>query len=702
MRLKIKSLAALTGIFLLTAAALPLNILRAQNNASVTITVSVPAFLKDAFTDQVLGPFESANPGVKVEVVENDTNVPDATQGVAAHLQAMQSFVSTGDVLFISSSDVSVEATRGGYYLDLAPLVSQDKTLNSDDFYPPMWQSFQWDKGIWALPTAANLYVLSYSPAAFDKANVPYPSDKWTLDDLVNAANKLTVKDPGGNVTTPAIATFGGYSLQALFRSLLGTGLYDDSVVPNTAKIDTPATEALLSAWYQLTTNGEVAGGGGGGPGGITAPISISPVTQIYFRNAVAQSDPHVGVLLPGGKGALQVQGFAVSKGTQYPQQAYALAAYLTTQGGTLNRGAAVTARKSLAAAGTGGGFGPGAGANLPDEAKKLLADGAQSGFGASDMRFFNYLSVALRSMSSNNGDAKAALQDAETQADSNLQAADTGKSTVAIVVATPIPTGNVNGKPTLKFGMVSFQRPLPQKDKWDKLASDFAASDPAVGQVLIDLPAGFGNSAEQLASKYDCFYIPTNSVPDVQLNTILDLTPYVGTDKTYDKADFVGNVIDQVTRDNKIWALPIDIEPTILRYDATQFDKAGVPQPINGWTVSGFNDALKALKINPTDNPPFVGTNGGTHLLMLIASFGALPIDFRTNPPTVNFTDPKTVDAIKQVLDLAKNGYIQYSALGNIAGGGFNFGGGIPNADILTQQLNAFFRRALGNAPSD
>src|SRR5579859_5506162 len=266
MRLKIRnirSIAALSGILLVAVASLPFGILQAQNAANTTITLSVPAFLKDAFTDQVLGPFETANPGVKVEVVENDTNVPDATQGVAAHLQAMQSFVSTGDVIYVSSNDVSVEATRGGYYLDLAPLVSQDKTLNPDDFYPPIWQSFQWDKGIWALPSAANLYVLSYSPAAFDKANLPYPSDKWTIDDIVNAANKLTVKDPTGKVTAPAIATFGGYGLQALLRSLLGSGLYDDSVVPNTAKIDSPATEKLLTDWYQLSSNGEVAGGGG-------------------------------------------------------------------------------------------------------------------------------------------------------------------------------------------------------------------------------------------------------------------------------------------------------------------------------------------------------------------------------------------------------------------------------------------------------
>jgi hypothetical protein len=44
---------------------------------------------------------------------------------------------------------------------------------------------------------------------------------------------------------------------------------------------------------------------------------------------------------------------------------------------------------------------------------------------------------------------------------------------------------------------------------------------------------------------------------------------------------------------------------------------------------------------------------------MMLIAAYGGLPIDYRTTPATLNFTDPATISAIQQVLDLAKNGYI-------------------------------------------
>jgi len=52
---------------------------------------------------------------------------------------------------------------------------------------------------------------------------------------------------------------------------------------------------------------------------------------------------------------------------------------------------------------------------------------------------------------------------------------------------------------------------------------------------------------------------------------------------------------------------------------------------------------------------------------LILIAAYGGVPLDFRTNPVTINYTDPANIAAIRQVLDLAKQGYIQYQELGSL-----------------------------------
>src|SRR5690606_30509099 len=61
-------------------------------------------------------------------------------------------------------------------------------------------------------------------------------------------------------------------------------------------------------------------------------------------------------------------------------------------------------------------------------------------------------------------------------------------------------------------------------------------------------------------------------------------------------------------------------------------------------------------------------------------------PLDYRTNPVTVNFTDPANVEAIRQVLDLAKDGYIAYSELANFS---FNIFGGTEGIAMYSELLN-------------
>jgi ABC-type glycerol-3-phosphate transport system substrate-binding protein len=161
-----------------------------------------------------------------------------------------------------------------------------------------------------------------------------------------------------------------------------------------------------------------------------------------------------------------------------------------------------------------------------------------------------------------------------------------------------------------------------------------------------------------------------------------------IDNDPTFDRNDVIGNTLTQLQQDDKTWALPLSIEPQMLEYDSAQFQNAGVPEPLDGWTVETFVDALKMLKPYDTDPTPFQPNDqSGSYLMMLIASFGGLPLDYRTDPPTVNFTDPTTVDAIRQVLDLISAGYIDYSSLADFAGGAD------PNSTpaITTNTFNQF-----------
>jgi ABC-type glycerol-3-phosphate transport system substrate-binding protein len=132
------------------------------------------------------------------------------------------------------------------------------------------------------------------------------------------------------------------------------------------------------------------------------------------------------------------------------------------------------------------------------------------------------------------------------------------------------------------------------------------------------------------------------------------------------------------------------------MNYNANIFEQAGVPLPENGWTIDQFNDALRTLT-DYLDEQAFVPNDlNGESLMMLMAAYGGLPIDYRTTPATINFTDPATVDAVQQVLDLIKSGYIKYES--TASGGGFRIvmvDSDSPNA-ISTDALGGF-RRIFG-----
>ncbi len=689
-----RSMWAVLALLALIGALIPFSTTKAQNS-SVTITVAVSNFNQDSFRDQLISQFESAHLGIKVNVVRYDTGLPSETAGLEQHLTELQKYVNAADVVFIDPrrTPISPSATRAGYFLNLTPLVNEDQSLNVGDFFPAVWQSFQWDQGIWALPISADAVVMTYDIAAFDKAGLAYPTERWTFDDLTNAINKLAQKDASGAVTAPAIGIFPAASDGALFVSLLGDKMFDSTVIPNAPQLAKPAVEAMLNTWSQLDQQGLIGSSVGDFQ---NAPISIGPASNLLFSRAITENKTRVGVLLPGGKAGLSVQAFAVSGGTQHPEQAYALASYLTTRADLANRASITPARKSLVgvqpARGGGGPRGANQFGNVSPEVKALVDKAVETGIPLSDLRFTDYLHLALTKMKSEKLSAKDALQAVEAQAVQALQTADGKRQQVALAVATPVPTPDpASGKVLLKFGLSSFISPLPNQDKWDKLIGDFVSTDPQVAWVTIDARPGAGQIT-QLTNNYDCFYLPYNAVPNTDLGLLMNLDPFMAADTSFDKADVVGNVMTQLQRDNKTWGLPVVVEPGILKYASDQFSRAGVPDPNSNWTVDGFKDAVKALRPDPADPAPFVADNAnGTHLLILIAAYGGLPLDYRTNPPTINFTDRATVDAIRQVLDLARQGYIKYQALGNI-----NFGGNraADEAAIYTDTLNSFTLR--------
>ncbi len=634
-------------------------------NSTITLKVAMlDHYVRQSplITPQVIKDFETAYPGIDIQLVEVTEAKIRANVSLDEYLDSYRDYANAGDLAYIDPESIPWAAFQAGYFLDLMPLVKADSTLNPDDFYPAVWQSFQMDNALWALPTAADVLMLSYGKSSFDNREVAYPTEQWTREDIEKAAIALAERNrKTGAIKAPGLGWRDYYHLRdlALLRALLGENLFDSNTTPAVPRIDTPAAEALLAWWAKLNQDGYA-------DDVYNAPIKLFNVG--HWTNYGSEGDEKHAVLLPGGKTGILVKGFALSKGTQHPQEAYNLAKFLTTRPEMVGLGTASLAHKTVEAW---KGFKQATGylIDLPPEVQASVEKILVNGNPASDLRYMEYFYYAFDNMRTNHVDAQTALLAAQDQAIKDMQHIAERKQKDVVVVAPPETAADLPaGKIALNVGIASTVMPLPNPEQWDNLSANFVSGDPQVGKV--NLTVDPQHNIIKLTQEQDCFYLPYNAVSNMPAGSILALDPLLGADQTFKPDDIVAGILPQLQHDNKTWALPIVITPVVLKYNTERFQRAGLPLPTSAWTMDAFVDALKILKSSEETPAPFAIdiSVGGSPFLMLIAAYGGLPLDYRTDPITVNFTDPATVDAIRQVLDLAKQGYIKYDGLASHA----------------------------------
>ncbi len=687
-----KRLNWLTMLVLLCAA--PVVTVMAQD-AAVILQMTVPFFAEDLLVP-VIEQFEAENPGVQVLLLPyggfglpvEDSDDPEE------YLDNLADYFSSADILFINN-DITPEATRAGYLLDLSPLTQSDPAFNAAAFHPTVLPSFMWDGRQWALPISTNFVVLSYIPEAFDNAGLAYPNENWTLADLDFAARVLTQYDADGSIALNGLLATGGGgdNLAALFASLAGGRAYNDTSFPSVPEFSNPQLEADLTTWQALQADGI-----------LTLPEDVdSDLVPILIENPQGfgggfggnQDDPErATALLPGGYAGLNANGYAVSSGTLYPTEAYELIKFLISNPNaiTASLGTLPALQQPPAPDTNQGGIG-GFLANatsVPDELAPLLDTALARGLNIADRRFTDGIITAYNLMQSDGLDAQTALITSQTEITVRLTAADNRAATPIVVQAPNLPTELVAGEIALDFAVLGGGPGFAISQQWQDIADRFVAADPQVGRIVIEPEPQF--QFDTVVENYDCLYANNNLVPDVNLDLLLSLDPLVSTDPAFDSSDFVAGIFEQVRVNNQLWALPLQISPLVLRFDYEVYNQAGVIIPQGTWSVSEFEDTLRQIQfvLAEDEHPLEFNQASQSALLSLIAIYGGVPFDTRTDPPTVNFTDPNTVNAMQQVLELARVDLLDYATGGGGPGGG---GGGNANADVPTYSniLNAF-----------
>ena len=629
----------------------------------IVLTLAVENFMKDALfssnAGELLKPFEDAHPGVTVKIVAPDApsksliyNSPDM------YFDDWQRYATSADVLFVRTFQITPEVVHGGYLLDLKSLTDTDKSLNADDFYPAVFKSFQFDGGVWALPVSTGwVSMLNYDPQAFDAVGLNYPNDHWTFDDLINAAHKLTQRDASGKVARNGIDI--GSGGDSLLVDLLGDYIFDQTTNPNLPQLTRADVISFLNKWLVFQREGIVGPQRAQDTGILTynAPLNVNIA---YDSNS--ESSKLISALLPGGKAGVAPEGYAVSGGTHYSELAYALAQFLTTQLSDVYGPSTLPARRSvghLAQASLGSLY--------KADQHAFIENAIEHAIPQSDLRYFPEFWASLYKVSGGQSpDAATALYEAQENSLKNLQLVVVRRQTTILSVVAPDLPPLAAGQRAIRFNVGKFYTDTLNRPAWNQVIQDFIAHDSTVKRI--DFSNSDNSDLNTLTSKEDCFYLPTSAVLRAQNGQLLNIDPFIDDDKNFNRATIPRGVLTQLQYNNKLWAYPLTFSPSLLSYDANQFTQAGLVMPTNGWDFNAFHDTLNALKtasVSPIFSP---GASSGSALLALMAADGSLPLDFRTDPPTVDFTSPAVTAGIRQVLDLAKQGFIDYHELGQFA----------------------------------
>lgn len=235
--------------------------------------------------EEQIGRFEELNPGIKVGLDPNNGGREKVI---------VQSQAGVGPDVFDYWGEANFDAfVKSGTALDLTPELKK----RGYDYEKMVWPlAHPWtirDGKVYAIPANVGTDAVWYHRDLFEKAGVPLPKDGWTLQDFVETAQKLTIRDANGRATQYG-ALVEVDRFYGEWMASFGGDLWSEDGTE--CLVDSPESIACLQFGYDLLYKYRVsptpadessiaaAGGWGGGAG-----------SMAYFRRKV-------GAMAPGGR----------------------------------------------------------------------------------------------------------------------------------------------------------------------------------------------------------------------------------------------------------------------------------------------------------------------------------------------------------------------------------------------------------------
>lgn len=618
--------------------------------------------------------FMAENPGITVVLVPLDDIMNVPSQGPESSTAMLRRLVSAADTgpMF----GVPPEALGSALLLDLAPLMDADANFKRDDFYPGSLERWTAAGGTWVLPRYFYLQTLSYNRDLFKLANVAEPQAGWTWDELLASAEQVSAAAGGVGSTYGYLDNSTGFLPLAAMLQKAGLDLTritaselqldDQRLVDAIERVRALYKAGVLYQPYQqmgdtqpedpaeLVKQGRVAIWGDvyiPGPDGNPIPPEGVDVGRVPL--------PKDTVDAWGSGGA---EGYIISGGTSYPNESWKWIEWLSRQEiiqpgqpGPVNQPGRIPARTALAEQ---SGFWDSLDESTAAAYRWALANPAPLATRQPDYVAIGAISQAISQVVSDpKVETRQALEDAQRWLDENAaqNLTPTPEPDLSpVLVATPEPQTAPEGATTITFAVPGYN---PSDIR--RIARAFREERPDIFVQIraTDMVTGPMTLAD-VAKTADCFTWGQAPQSDADIAALLDLQPLIDADASFPKDDYPPAVLSAYQRGGATYGLPSAFNLRTLNFNRTLFDGAGIQVPNGGWDPQDFLAAAQALTTGEGDAKQFgyVALNGVQNdLMFFIGQFGGRLTSGSGQDLRPTFTDPKTVEAVRWYIDLAK-----------------------------------------------
>ncbi len=281
---------------------------------------------------ETLKEFEKEHPEIKIKLEHSPF------QGYREKILTQMAGGAAPDIIEVGSGFDSAFFVERNVLMDLMPYIKQDNKLNLTDFYPRTIEVFSRDNRLYVMPFGFEPHAVYYNKDLFDKAGVPYPTDDWDWYDLLDKAQKLTVKDKDGKVVQ------WGFHCWAWAITPSNGGLeVDDRFHPKRSTLDEPGTIEAYKFYVDMVHKYKVI------PSSETSEQSGMSFVQMFMSGRLAMIytgfwelgnfrqanfDWDIVLFPKGPKGnpwhPIGVIGFAVTKESKHHKEAWEVLKALT------------------------------------------------------------------------------------------------------------------------------------------------------------------------------------------------------------------------------------------------------------------------------------------------------------------------------------------------------------------------------------